>query len=251
MDAKLLNEVKGRIERCRRRMEAHFGITLTDDDTAEILCKTIQAKPDVPCHYGDLAMFHLAIDRSRALERQPLRDARLAFEEHYQERREKALAELRDLLAWLTVREDLTATQKCWLEIIRIEVFSGRMAKDQERDFPGTTIACRWMWKKRGLDLLLPFASSQLREVLISNNTHRTGADKLRKLRKMRHKAHEMLRAPGFWRHDGHRLVLADGNLVDEVTGVVVVDCAKGEITVEAAPRVKYAYVTPNPNPKK
>ena len=68
---------------------------------------------------------------------------------------------------------NLVCSQSKQLDIVRLTCFEGLTDEENSRLFPGTNAMLRYQWKHRGIHLLLPLASPELKDFLLENRQKR------------------------------------------------------------------------------
>lgn len=134
----------------------------------ELERRVLAAHPANPSNYAFVVGRNWAISRLRTQryqERVAALAARRAEEDRLQhEMFERCTREFAELTARLV--PELRETQLRMIGMVRLSVLERRADEECAERYPGSTPAQRWQWKRRGLKLLLPHASSELAVIL-------------------------------------------------------------------------------------
>jgi len=140
----------------------------------EALVAKVEAVKEVknPRHYAATAAWHYLVERrrrhARALRRAVQVERRLAEakqEEGLQRSYERARGELAELVDTLRA-EGVTQAQECQLGLLLAVYIHGYSLAQAEEIYPKTSRDTRYQWKRRGLKLVAPHASEELRRFL-------------------------------------------------------------------------------------
>jgi hypothetical protein len=144
-------------------------VPFSEQVIADLERRVAEKCPDEPHAYAFVVARNWAIDSSRKAARQARLQVESALcserERLDRERFEAAREEFYTLVG--TLAFEIPETQIKYLGIVGLTVFEGCTDPECARHFPGTRDA-RYQWKRRGMKLVWPRASANLRAVLFS-----------------------------------------------------------------------------------